>query len=257
MYELNAVIGGRDLLRVQTVHFDHAVVAVLRQGMALLPVTDQLFEEMTGAQPEPFGGPLSADRPFYQLMSPAFERSLSEWSRHGPIAYVEADFFGGDGYQSAVLWRDGAREWGPAFDCIFDGPQEMWPINAALARLGATLGDWALDLFAAIGLGLEQDMKDWLSYARAALTPEYFDALAERQAREEADRELARIPVDLDGHTIMTLLDIPPGPLVGAAMRHLRLLRRERGPLSHDEAEVELRTWAREQGVGVDGETRR
>jgi poly(A) polymerase len=54
---------------------------------------------------------------------------------------------------------------------------------------------------------------------------------------------------DLDGNAIMELLGIPPGPLVGQAWRYLKELRLERGPLEHDEAVAELRSWARSQGI--------
>ncbi|WP_215452631.1 hypothetical protein [Streptomyces sp. ATCC 21386] len=55
----------------------------------------------------------------------------------------------------------------------------------------------------------------------------------------------------LDGKAIMELLGLPPGPLIGAATRHLQdLLRLGRGPLSREEAETLLRTWAAEQDAG-------
>jgi poly(A) polymerase len=82
----------------------------------------------------------------------------------------------------------------------------------------------------------------------AALAADY-DALEERIARLQAEEDLARVRPDLDGNEIMRLLDIPPGPLVGQAWRHLKDLRLERGPLSHDEAEAELRAWARSRGL--------
>jgi len=47
----------------------------------------------------------------------------------------------------------------------------------------------------------------------------------------------------------MELLGIPPGPLVGKAWRHLKELRLDRGPLSRDEAEQELRRWATDEGI--------
>jgi poly(A) polymerase len=45
----------------------------------------------------------------------------------------------------------------------------------------------------------------------------------------------------------MRILDLQPGPLVGKAYKHLLAVRMERGPLTHDEAVAELRTWAAEQ----------
>ena len=82
----------------------------------------------------------------------------------------------------------------------------------------------------------------------AALAADY-DALEERIARIAAEEDLARVRPDLDGNAIMELLGVPPGPVVGRAWRHLKELRLERGPLDREEAEAELRRWAREQGI--------
>jgi poly(A) polymerase len=41
----------------------------------------------------------------------------------------------------------------------------------------------------------------------------------------------------------MELLDIPAGPEVGEAWRHLKELRLDRGPLSREEATAELKAW--------------
>jgi poly(A) polymerase len=79
-----------------------------------------------------------------------------------------------------------------------------------------------------------------------------YQALEDRIARIQAEEDLARIRPDLSGNDIMRLLGIPPGPQVGAAWRHLKELRLERGPLDADEAEAELFRWARENGVGGD-----
>jgi poly(A) polymerase len=76
-----------------------------------------------------------------------------------------------------------------------------------------------------------------------------YDALEERIARIEAEEDLARVRPDLDGNEIMRLLGLPPGPLVGQAWRHLKELRLEHGPLTHDEAVAELRRWAEANGV--------
>jgi poly(A) polymerase len=84
---------------------------------------------------------------------------------------------------------------------------------------------------------------------KAAQLATDYDALEERIARIKEAEDLARVRPDLDGNAIMELLDIPPGPLVGKAWRHLKELRLEHGPLDHDEAVAELRRWARTQGI--------
>ena len=70
-----------------------------------------------------------------------------------------------------------------------------------------------------------------------------YDDLEERIARLREQEELDAIRPDLDGNAIMEILGVPPGPVVGKAWAHLKELRLDRGPMSRDEAETELRTW--------------
>ncbi len=84
---------------------------------------------------------------------------------------------------------------------------------------------------------------------KAAALQATYDDLEERIARIAAEEDLARVRPDLDGNEIMKLLGVPPGPLVGKAWNHLKELRLDRGPLSHEEAVAELHRWAAEQGI--------
>jgi poly(A) polymerase len=85
---------------------------------------------------------------------------------------------------------------------------------------------------------------------RAAALQRSYDSLEQRIAALRAREELDAIRPDLDGNAIMALLGLPPGPLVGRAYKHLLALRMERGPLSREDAEAELRRWAAANGVG-------
>jgi poly(A) polymerase len=84
---------------------------------------------------------------------------------------------------------------------------------------------------------------------KAATLRRSYDELEERVVRLAGEEDLARVRPDLDGNEIMRLLGLPPGPLVGKAWNHLKELRLDRGPLDRDEAEAELLSWAREQGI--------
>ena len=84
---------------------------------------------------------------------------------------------------------------------------------------------------------------------RAAALQRSYDSLEERIAALRAREQLEAIRPDLDGNAIMQLLGIGPGPLVGQAYKHLLALRMERGPLTHEQAETELRAWAAENGL--------
>ncbi|MFF3558090.1 hypothetical protein ACFYXL_32300 [Streptomyces tsukubensis] len=238
-YRLHAAVSDFDRLRLRTSGMPWAVVAPLAQRMGLLVLPDGL----------------RADLP----------RTLSDLSQGGPVAQVEADFWGGDGHQTAALWRAGAREWGPVHTAEFDGPRDDWPINAALARLGVTRAAPGApeyrDLFVEVGLGRGRNEEDWRRAALQAQDAADYDewyaqtgAQREREERVAAERaryqRLPGVPVALDGREIIALLGIPRGRTVGAAVRVLQELHLERGPLSREEAEAALRAWAAEQGPG-------
>jgi len=74
-----------------------------------------------------------------------------------------------------------------------------------------------------------------------------YDHLEARIARLREQEELDAIRPDLDGNAIMAILGVPPGPAVGRAWAYLKDLRMERGPLSPEHAEAELRRWWAEQ----------
>jgi poly(A) polymerase len=70
-----------------------------------------------------------------------------------------------------------------------------------------------------------------------------YDDLEHRIAEIAAAEGLAAVRPDLDGEAIMGLLDLRPGPDVGAAYRFLLDLRLDEGPLGAEEAERRLREW--------------
>ncbi|MFF4880948.1 hypothetical protein [Micromonospora sp. NPDC000668] len=178
-YQLSAVVADAELLREQTAELDHAVLGELRQDFALLPVTPQLVVELTGSLPDFAVDERSAERPFDLVLSPALAELLARWSQPGPVAYLEAEFGGGAGYQSAAVWQGGALSWGPSFDDVLDAPREEWPINMALIRLGVEPGTW-IDPFAELGLHLERNTDGWLAHGRRRLSADYWDELVEQ-----------------------------------------------------------------------------
>ena len=79
--------------------------------------------------------------------------------------------------------------------------------------------------------------------AKARMLAERMDALEQRIDELRAKEELDAIRPDLDGRQVMEHLGIPPGPLVGEALRHLLEVRLEEGPLGDDEATRRLDEW--------------
>ena len=77
------------------------------------------------------------------------------------------------------------------------------------------------------------------------------DDLEARIERLREQEELDALRPPLDGHEIMAVLGIEPGPLVGRAWHHLRDMRIEKGPLTKEQGYALLRDWAEEQGLEV------
>ncbi len=87
--------------------------------------------------------------------------------------------------------------------------------------------------------------------AKAQRLAAAYDSLEARIDELAARERLDSIRPDLDGNEIMAILQIPPGPLVGSAYRHLRELRIEAGPLARDSAVHELLRWAAAEGLDL------
>ncbi|WP_218877954.1 hypothetical protein [Streptomyces sp. TLI_55] len=95
--------------------------------------------------------------------SPAASRGLlAQWSAAGPIAYVEAEYFGGVGGQRAAAWDGGTLALGPLGKATRRGLRTVSPVSQALRRLGArrSLGE---DEFSAVGLDRHRHTDDWIS----------------------------------------------------------------------------------------------
>ncbi|HTT55085.1 MAG TPA: CCA tRNA nucleotidyltransferase [Streptosporangiaceae bacterium] len=89
--------------------------------------------------------------------------------------------------------------------------------------------------------------------AKAARLARAQDGLEQRIAQLSAEEELKKIRPDLDGHQIMRILGLPPGPDVGRAHDYLLDLRMEHGPLGEERATQELLGWAEREGIPPPG----
>lgn len=164
MYRLQAVIAAEPVLRTLADGVEHALLAPLDQGLALLPITDAFFDAFLDADgveerveaPEPEG---------FSKPPAGFGRALGDCSTRGAVAYVEADYWGGAGTQTAQVWNGGHVVFGP-LSSVEGEPfaREGSPISQALRLLGATKGDF-FDEFDAVGLGRHRDTERWLSAA--------------------------------------------------------------------------------------------
>jgi hypothetical protein len=155
MYRLQAVIATEPVLRDFIGSVKDARVVPLGQHLSLLPMTDVLFDAVTVAGAPELDG-------FWKAPA-GLGRALAACSARGPVAYVEAEYFGGVGTQSAQVWDGRKVVLGPVR--LAEGqsdPAGGSPISQALRRLGVAKGDH-FDEFDAVGLGRHRDTDDWLS----------------------------------------------------------------------------------------------
>ena len=93
---------------------------------------------------------------------------LAGWSCSGPVAYVEADYFGGVGEQRAAVWDAGRLSLGPLYKGVDEAfPAEGSPISQALRYLGVQRGEH-YDEFDAVGLLRHRRTEAWIEDAAAA-----------------------------------------------------------------------------------------
>jgi hypothetical protein len=141
---LSSSIDNRETLERHAVKFQRARVVLLSRGIALIPITDDLHDEIgNGEEPEMF----------YKLSPP-----LELWAQHismdAPVAYIEAKFFGRVGGQIAVAWASGSTGIGPV--------HEEDAINQALRFLGVQ-ADKMHDEFNTVGLERQRNTHDWVT----------------------------------------------------------------------------------------------
>ena len=79
---------------------------------------------------------------------------------------------------------------------------------------------------------------------RLRLAMALFEARIRRLAEEENIKQMRPA---LNGDEVMTHLGVPPGPVVGAALRYLMEVRLDRGEIPKEEAQRLLDTWIVEQ----------
>lgn len=89
----------------------------------------------------------------FQCLSKDAEKLAVSASAKGAIAYLETEYFGGDGAQTAIVWDEGKVVYGP---CV----RSEGTINAALRILGVE-AKRGQDEFLTVGLGLVSSNEDF------------------------------------------------------------------------------------------------
>ncbi len=145
-YVLSGVIARRETLATAV----GLVVVELPAGMALAPLARAFWEERG-----------VASLPLIDAMERGADVGEEFWrvaeifaqlSRRSPVAYVEAEFWAGEGTQASLVWREGVVSDDPLY-----APDA---ISLALEELGVQALD--SDEFDALDLGRHRSVEQWL-----------------------------------------------------------------------------------------------
>lgn len=155
MYCLESVIAADDVLRRLAGAVEDARIVPLHGRLSMLPMTDDYFDAVSV--------PGAAKLPGFWKVPAGFGSLLTACSELGPVAYVEADYFGGAGSQSAQVWHRGTVILGPLRVAVGERPPSAGsPLSQALRALGVHRGRH-LDEFDAAGLGRHRHTEEWLT----------------------------------------------------------------------------------------------
>jgi hypothetical protein len=145
MHNVHAIIGKFDDLSFAL----PSKAIPLKHGLWLVPVDDDFYQAKCKSQP-----PSTIHQ--FEFLTPEFLSWLVHLSVGKTIAYIETDYFGGEGGQGAALFCDGKTTFGPLF-----GEEEH--INSVLKLLGVKVAANEFDEFAAVDLGRHRSTEGWLS----------------------------------------------------------------------------------------------
>ncbi|MCI0708858.1 MAG: pentapeptide repeat-containing protein [Chloroflexi bacterium] len=135
----------------------HIAVLPLRQGFDLM-LNNVNLEHALGVTAE---GRTQASHDFWHL-----DKKMADFaerlSNDNAVAYIEAQYFGGNGSQSAIVWQDGMMIFAhPDNGVVARVPGRLGPINSALRLLDART-EAGNDEFETVGLGAFRHNDDWL-----------------------------------------------------------------------------------------------
>jgi len=157
-HHINGFIARGDELLKAAERLPGALVKSLSMGYGFLPVTEDLAGD---DDPAPFGD--------LERLTTRLGAWAEEVSGEFPLAYVETEYFGGEGSQAAMVWAAGEVVFGPVRTSdlreggnssarkLLDGA-----INRALRHLGVNRGA-VRDEFDALGLGQHRSNESWMS----------------------------------------------------------------------------------------------
>lgn len=145
-YFLHAFIGKQPDLQLLANIFQSCRLINVGKEMFIIPMTEELYDEINEFK-------ISEDVGTLTYMSQYVEKRVLGAIGDNCVGYIEAEYFGGQGGQTAILWQKGERY------KLYDFGRGV--INLILKHLGVS-AEIGLDEFDTINLGRHRNTEEWL-----------------------------------------------------------------------------------------------
>lgn len=144
---LKAFIGNKESLTPILEKYESSKLVGLSDEISMIPMTDELFDDMNNL--ETSSGILS-----FEFLTENIEKKTLELIGRKKLAYVESEFFGGQGGHVGLIRENCER--------IFVGEFKRNTMNEILKKLGVIRTE-IKDEFETIGLDRHRQTEDWIN----------------------------------------------------------------------------------------------
>lgn len=143
---LKAFIGNKESLIPIREKYDSSRLIELSDKISMIPMTDELFDDINQLE-------TSSEISSFEFLTENIERKTLELIGTKKLAYIESEFFGGQGGHIGLIWENRER--------CFMGDFKKSTMNEILKRLGV-IRTGLKDEFETIGLDRHRQTEDWI-----------------------------------------------------------------------------------------------
>ena len=146
-YFLQAFIGRQNDLKPVVEKYHNAHSIYVGQDISIVPMTEDLYDEINQMNH-------SEDIGTFMYLTKNIETEILSLIGARKIGYIEAEYHGGQGRQTAITWTDRQR-----INLI---ENRKGAINSVLKQFGVVT-DMGKDEFETLNFGRHRQTKDWLA----------------------------------------------------------------------------------------------
>jgi len=145
-YTLKAYIGKKENLNPILEKYSESQIVDLGYGISMIPMTEELFDQINNLE-------VSNSIDKFEFLTDYIERKTIEAIGLRQLAYVESEFFGGQGGHIGIIWGNGKR--------VYFGEHGKNTMNEIMKRLGINR-TLMKDEFETVGLSKFRHTEDWI-----------------------------------------------------------------------------------------------